>query len=128
MLVDTDFLIDLQRGLKRQHSSDARRFLGEHDGVVLQISLITWMEFAEGFGLDQEEDCRRFLRDFAVLLPDRDTAWRASRIARHLREEGLRIGDHDVWIAATALEHDLPLVTRNLRHFQRVGGLQIITY
>jgi predicted nucleic acid-binding protein len=78
--------------------------------------------------LDQEEDCLRFLRDFTVLVPDEQTAWRASRIARHLREEGVGIGDHDVWIAATALEHDLPLVTRNLRHFQRVEGLQILSY
>ena len=30
----------------------------------------------------------------------------------------------DVLIAATALEHQLPIVTHNLREFQRVPGLQ----
>jgi tRNA(fMet)-specific endonuclease VapC len=31
----------------------------------------------------------------------------------------------DLLIAATALEHDLTLVTRNQRHFARIPGLQI---
>ncbi|HMB54085.1 MAG TPA: hypothetical protein VKU40_12270 [Thermoanaerobaculia bacterium] len=30
--------------------------------------------------------------------------------------------------AARALAHELPLVTRNLRHFQRVPGLEIVVY
>jgi tRNA(fMet)-specific endonuclease VapC len=78
--------------------------------------------------MDKEGDCRRFLRDFTVLFPDEETAWRASRIVWQLKDDGGRIGDHDVWIAATALEHNLPLVTRNLRHFQRVNGPRILAF
>ena len=59
---------------------------------------------------------------------DPDIAWRASRICRKLRVDGSLIGDHDIWIAATALERAIPLVTRNPRHFQRIPGLEILLY
>jgi predicted nucleic acid-binding protein len=35
------------------------------------------------------------------------------------------IDQPELFIAATALEHDLTLVTRNLRDFQRVPGLNL---
>ena len=33
--------------------------------------------------------------------------------------------DFDLLIGATAIEHDLTLVTRNLSHFERIEGLKI---
>ncbi len=35
------------------------------------------------------------------------------------------IPDADLFIAATALHHDLTLVTRNLKHFERVPGIRL---
>jgi predicted nucleic acid-binding protein len=51
---------------------------------------------------------------------DRGVAERAGRIRR---EAGVRTPD--ALIAATALEHRLTLVTRNVRDFERVPGLRI---
>jgi tRNA(fMet)-specific endonuclease VapC len=42
-----------------------------------------------------------------------------------LEKQGLRIGDMDMFIAATAIEEDLVLVTGNVKHFSRVTGLKI---
>ena len=42
-----------------------------------------------------------------------------------LEKQGLRIGDMDMFIAATALEEDLILVTGNVKHFERIPGLKI---
>ena len=42
-----------------------------------------------------------------------------------LEKQGLRIGDMDMFIAATALEEDLILVTGNVKHFSRIPGLKI---
>lgn len=42
-----------------------------------------------------------------------------------LEREGAVLPDADLQIAATALRHDLELVTGNLRHFERVPGLRI---
>lgn len=42
-----------------------------------------------------------------------------------LEKQGIRIGDMDMFIAATALEEDAILVTGNIKHFQRIHGLKI---
>ncbi len=128
MLLDTSVLIDLQRELAGARTRGAMRFLSEHPDEVPHISLVTWMEFAEGYPAEREEACRLFLSRFSLILPDPAIGWRASRISRRLREDGAAIGDHDVWIAATALERGMPLITRNAGHFRRVSGLQVFTY
>lgn len=42
-----------------------------------------------------------------------------------LRAQGVRIGTLDLRIAATALVHDLTLVTRNTKDFARVPGVRL---
>jgi len=128
MLLDTTFLIDLQRDLAGTGRGDATRFLESHAEATPSISLITWMEFAEGYSTRREDACRLFLSRFSLLMPGPAIAWRASRISRRLRRTGSAIGDHDLWIAATAMANGLPLVTRNTRHFKRIADLKILPY
>ena len=42
-----------------------------------------------------------------------------------LESKGLKIGDMDIFIAATALEEDLIVVTGNTEHFGRIPGLKV---
>lgn len=42
-----------------------------------------------------------------------------------LEREGMKIGDMDMFIAATALEENLIIVTGNTEHFSRVPGLKV---
>jgi predicted nucleic acid-binding protein len=46
-------------------------------------------------------------------------------LAATLAERGTPLADADLQIAATALRHDLELVTGNLRHVGRIPGLRI---
>lgn len=47
------------------------------------------------------------------------------RIRARLEMAGQSLADADLQIAATAIYHDLELVTGNLRHFSRIQGLRI---
>ena len=50
-------------------------------------------------------------------------AVRAGDLFATLESQGEPIGVEDVWIGATALEHRLTVITRNLKHFRRIPGL-----
>jgi predicted nucleic acid-binding protein len=128
VLLDTTFLIDLQRGLRHHRADGAVGFLEAQPSAAVCISLVSWFEFAEGYDRQDEDACRGFLSQFPLIAPDVTIAWRASRLSRALREQGRRLADHDLWIAATALERKEPLVTRNVRHFRTVPGLDVIGY
>ncbi len=63
------------------------------------------------------------------LLPfDSGCAAQAARIRADLEAAGNPIGPHDTLIAATALHHRATLVTRNVREFSRVAGLQWLNW
>jgi tRNA(fMet)-specific endonuclease VapC len=66
----------------------------------------------------------RVLQDFASapVVP-----FDAPVVARFdlLRRQRLKVGTMDLRIAATALHHQLTIVTRNLKDFQRIPGLLI---
>ena len=59
---------------------------------------------------------------------DSDCAAHAARIRVELEAAGTPIGPHDTLIAATAMRHQATLVTRNVREFSRVSGLQWLNW
>lgn len=107
ILLDTDVLIDHIRG---RHSLDM-------DDTA--ISVITRTELFAG-NERQEVAVDALLEDCEEMDVDPQIARRAGQIKRHT---GLQIAD--ALIAATALKHRLPLMTRNRRHFERVPGLTL---
>ncbi|HVZ32583.1 MAG TPA: PIN domain-containing protein, partial [Polyangiaceae bacterium] len=50
---------------------------------------------------------------------------RAGELLAELEANGATLGVEDVMIGATALAFDLTLVTRNVRHFERIAGLRV---
>lgn len=72
------------------------------------------------------EDVENRVLPVVTVLPyDIDSARTFGRLCAQLEAEGRRLADADLQIAATAIQHDLELVTGNLRHFGRVPGLKI---
>jgi tRNA(fMet)-specific endonuclease VapC len=64
------------------------------------------------------------IADRYVVMPDLDTAREYARVKVALRRKGRPIPDNDLWIAATALQHNLVLVTRDA-HFDNIDGLSV---
>jgi tRNA(fMet)-specific endonuclease VapC len=67
------------------------------------------------------------LSEFALLSPDRETANLYGKTCFALRRKGRPIPDNDIWIAALALQHRLPISTRDT-HFSEVDGLEVVTW
>ena len=68
---------------------------------------------------------KRVLPALTVLSYDVAAARAYGQIRARLESTGRPLADADLQIAATALLHDLELVTGNVKHFRRVPGLRI---
>lgn len=127
LLIDTDLLIDLERGAD---APEVERLLGEEERA---ISVITVSELLHGV-LRASGATRARRRAFVehVLaglqaIPITEPVARVhADIWAALSDRGEPIGAHDLWIAATALAHGLGVATHNASHFDRVPGLRVL--
>ena len=126
--LDSSFLVDLEREHARREEGHAHQLLVDNPHALLVISAVAAGELACGTSLSARERWERFLAPFRVLDLDQRTAWEYGIAYRYLSDNGLLIGANDLWIAATAIAHDVPLVTRNVREFGRVPGLRVVGY
>ena len=126
MLPDTDYVVNFLQG-----RSDTVPFVNSlTDAGTARLSAITVAEVLEGifFGRNPvaaERAFQTWLRSVPVLVVNQDVARNFAHLRGELRQLGQLIQDMDLLIAATALHHDLTLVTRNQRHFGRVPNLRI---
>lgn len=124
-LVDSDYVADYL--VAKPHAIELLSSLAK-DGIT--ISLVTVGEIYEGiyYGYNPQQGEERFLRfldSVNILRPTHAIIQQFARIRGDLRCKGQIIGDFDILIAATALRHNLTLVTRNLKDYQRIPQLTL---
>ncbi len=56
---------------------------------------------------------------------DDEIMFRFAEIRSSLRKSGQLIPDFDLLVGATALRHNLTVLTSNYKHLQRIPGLEI---
>ena len=124
-LIDTDVLSALRR---RERHPELVRWLQAQRTADLHLSAVTIGEIERGIARQQRRD-PSFARELSLWL-DRVLAWYGDRIlgvdVPTARRWGRLSGDlgherADLIIAATALEHGLTVVTRNVKHFEPTG-------
>ncbi len=102
----------------------------------LAVSVVTLAELTAGVLVAADSGIRATrlatldaLADVEVLPIDESAALSWARLRVHLAETGRRMNVNDLWIAATALAHQLPVVTQDadFQPVEGVGGLSIIT-
>jgi predicted nucleic acid-binding protein len=71
---------------------------------------------------------RRLVAAIPVLPLDREAATRAAVVRQRLARKGVPIGMADSLIAGIALVNNLPLLTRNRKHFENVEGLRLLPF
>lgn len=120
MLVDTDVLIWHLRGYPQ-----ATRRLDQLPALTL--SAVSYLEVLQGMRNKAEFVAvqKMLQRRHAVTLPlTEGITRRATELMEAMTlSHGLQMGD--ALIAATALEHGLPVLTGNVKHFSAIPGLLI---
>ena len=128
LILETTFLVDLERELARGKTGPAQEFLARHAAEPLHITFTIAGELAAGMPLDVRARWEQFISPFQVLPSSPAVSWEYGQAFRYLQANGLLIGANDLWIAATAIACAKPVVTRNTQEFRRVPRLRVLGY
>jgi len=99
------------------------------DGKAACLSFMTVAELyrwavERRWGNKRTGELRNRLRRYIVVPYDDSMAWEWARVKTI---KGKPISGDDAWIAATAIRHDLPLITHNPTHFEHIPHLRVIS-
>ncbi|MGG6268517.1 type II toxin-antitoxin system VapC family toxin [Leptolyngbya sp. AN03gr2] len=124
ILIDTDILIDVA-------NNDAiakARLTAESQNAVLAVSTVTVMELIIGCRNKAElNTLNRFLAQFQTLTITSTISDRATELLQnYYLSHGLLISD--ALIAATAIENQIPLLSKNQRDFRFIQELNLLSY
>ena len=126
VLLDTDVVSYLVKG-----DSRASQYEPYLVGNETSISLMTVAELFQWAFVRRCErrtaDLERYiLRSHTVLTIDMTTTrlWAQIRAAAH--HKGKAISPQDAWVAATALQYNLPFLTHNHADYEHVDGLNLV--
>jgi len=125
-LLDTNVISEL---FKKRPSTGVLESVRSARGQDLATSVLCVVELRYGASRHRKGEAiwerisSHVLSRIRILPLGWHEAVRAGDILGALEQRGEPIGIEDVLIAATALEHGLTVVTRNLKHFSRIEGL-----
>jgi tRNA(fMet)-specific endonuclease VapC len=128
LILETTFLIDLERERNRGARGPAVAFLARHEQDLLYLTFTVAGELAAGTSLRERGRWEAFIEPFHVLASNEEVCWHYGSAYRHLQDNGQLIGANDLWIATTGLAYGMPVVTRNVEHYRRVPGLEVVGY
>jgi tRNA(fMet)-specific endonuclease VapC len=126
VLLDTTVVVDHLRG----KSPELDRRLKQTITLYLPVTALgelLYGAYRSAFEARSLKQIENFIQLCAILGPDQRTAYYYGRVHADLVRLGRPIPQNDIWIAAIALEHNLPLAARD-RHFSFVPGLTVLNW
>ena len=125
ILLDTSVVIDHFRGNRR--ITEALETSSLLYLPAIAVGELFYGAFHSAFQERHLQQLSAFLQIVTVLEVDRSTGEYYGKIRAALAKEGQVIPENDIWIAALAAQHDLPLATRD-QHFERISTIEIIKF
>jgi predicted nucleic acid-binding protein len=116
VLLDTSFLVDLEREVATGTLGPARKFLPSLRGRTLVVSVITVEEILEGAA--DEHAASASLQRFTIQGLHLAHARRCALLQRRASR---RLGENDAWLVATAESIDADVVGADREAFERLG-------
>lgn len=121
LCLDTSAVVELLRG-----HQEAARYWVEAEALYLPCVALGELRFGAEHAAHprKKHEAVDALSAQVVLLDvTAETALLYGRLKAALSQKGLRIPDNDLWVAAVALHHELPLLSKD-RHFERIDDLE----
>jgi len=104
--------------------------LSQSDSIAIPSIVVGELFYGAYNSLNQKENLNRiieFCNDCELISCDFFTANYYGQIKRQLKVSGNPIPENDIWIAAIAMQHKLPLVSRD-NHFLKIDNLTTINW
>jgi tRNA(fMet)-specific endonuclease VapC len=126
VLLDTDVFSFL---MKKDTRGDAYR--PHVKGKAVAVSFITvgelyfWAEKRK-WSAKNRQNLEERLKAVVIVPYDAELCRTFGRVKASLLK-GITVGTNDLWIAACAVRHAIPLVTNNRKDFEKIPGLKIIS-
>jgi tRNA(fMet)-specific endonuclease VapC len=124
-LLDTEVVVALLRG-----DGGVRERLGEAGEVFMSVVTLGELRYGALRSSRVEQNVKEieeFARGIAILRLDEQIAATYATLKNELRSKGRPIPENDLWIAATARQYDLMLVSSD-EHFQEIDALPITAW
>jgi predicted nucleic acid-binding protein len=133
MHLDTSFLVDLLRESRRGHHGPASAFLDTVEGEELRVGVHVVCELLAGAELSrpasaERQRVHRLCGSLHIVYPDERFPAAYARLLASQERTRQRIATMDLLIATAAVVEGAPLVTRNVKDFSRVSGLEVVPY
>lgn len=123
-MVDSSILIDYFRKTNKANSKLVAHF---RNYERLYISSVTEFEVVNGATKEHLHFWDGMLARFTILDFDSKAARQAASIVAQLKTKRKTIDKPDLFIAATAVIHDLTLDTLNIKHFTHIESLNLLS-
>ena len=127
VVVDTDVLSFIFK-----HDSRGAAYKPHLAGKEVIISFMTLAELNQwairsNWGTARKQKLDAYRKPFTVFHSDEDLCLKWAHVMEDARRNGRPIQTADAWVAATALLHDIPIVTHNRKHYIGVDNLIVIS-
>ncbi len=121
MVIDTNIFIEYLR-TKNKLNTTLQRL---PDVSELYVSSVTIYELFTGANTEQKKEEIKILTSDLILLPfNYETAIKSAEIYNNLKSKNQLIEFRDIFIGATAIVNNLPILTLNKKDFERIIGIQ----
>ena len=134
ILCDTSFVSVAQSSAHPRNAASIARWPQETkdrlNAAILAISVITLAELRDGhiygnWGAERRARAERLIASYLLIPLDMATVDCCARLRAACRSNGVSVPDNDIWIAATAITREWPLVSCD-GHFDSIPDVEHI--
>lgn len=128
VLLDTDVF----SYLGKPRDTRAEIYRPKVEGKIIAVSFVTIGELHYGayranWGPEKVAAMEARLRSVVIIPYDIELCRVYGDLRARLSKAGKTVASNDMWIAACAVRHSIPLITNNRRHFEGIPDLILIS-